>query len=350
MLNIKKEEKIKTVDDQGPNNIGNVETYCSLTQAEYDELSETEKNNGIVYYITDSDTHLTTASTIYYDNSNSHISSTSVQGALDTLDTMLGAIGDGELTELETIIDNAQIALDNVQPIIPTSSGTTGQVLTKTSTGADWGDINALPAGGTVGQVLTKVSSSIGDATWQTPSGGAVDAVNGISPDNNKNVQIDVELTQAEYNALPATKNSDNVNYYITDGITSEVAADLEAEDISYDNTSSDLSAVNVQDALDEIKESLIDMQVLVGFTTMQITSTTVVNSQTEVTITRTFPTIVGADKYLVYLLSSNGFIVKDFVGYYSAPNTSQTIKLMNISSTAASPDVMVGVLGFKIL
>jgi len=137
MLNIKKEEKIKTVDDQGPNNIGNVETYCSLTQAEYDELSETEKNNGIVYYITDSDTHLTTASTIYYDNSNSHISSTSVQDALDSLDTMLGAVGEGQLTELQEILDDAQIALDNVQPIIPTSSGTAGQVLTKTSTGAD---------------------------------------------------------------------------------------------------------------------------------------------------------------------------------------------------------------------
>lgn len=260
MLNIKKEEKIKTVDDQGPNNIGNVETYCSLTQAEYDELSETEKNNGIVYYITDSDTHLTTASTIYYDNSNSHISSTSVQGALDTLDTMLGAIGDGELTELETIIDNAQIALDNVQPIIPTSSGTTGQVLTKTSTGADWGDINALPAGGTVGQVLTKVSSSIGDATWQTPSGGTVDAVNGISPDNNKNVQIDVELTQSQYNALPATKNSDNINYYITDGIAGESSIDLGADAIVYDNTDSNLVATNVQDAIDENVSAIAEL------------------------------------------------------------------------------------------
>ena len=90
MLNVKNKDKIKTVDDQGPDNVGNVETYCSLTQAEYDELSEAEKNNGIVYYITDNDNPLPTASTIYYDNSDTHISSTSVQGAIDSLDTMFG--------------------------------------------------------------------------------------------------------------------------------------------------------------------------------------------------------------------------------------------------------------------
>lgn len=73
-----------------------------------------------------------------------------------------------------------------------------------------------VPASGTTGQVLTKTASGYG---WADASGGGtVDTVNGISPDSNKNVQVDVELTRAEYDALPASKLTDDVNYFITDG------------------------------------------------------------------------------------------------------------------------------------
>ena len=54
MLNFKSTGKVKTVDTQHPDDDGNVETYCELTQAEYDALSVADKNNGVVYYITDS--------------------------------------------------------------------------------------------------------------------------------------------------------------------------------------------------------------------------------------------------------------------------------------------------------
>lgn len=61
------------------------------------------------------------------------------------------------------------------------SSGTTGQVLTKTATGEAWEDVDGLPAGGTTGQVLTKNSSTSGDASWQDvdglPSGGTAGQV-----------------------------------------------------------------------------------------------------------------------------------------------------------------------------
>ena len=285
MLNIKKAEKIKTVDDQKPDDIGNVETYCSLTQAEYDELSEEEKNNGIVYYITDGSIEQIDASSVRYDNSNSHISSTSVQGALDSLDTMLGSIGSGELAELQEVLDDAQIALDSVQPIIPSSPGTAGQVLTKTSTGADWEDINALPSGGDTGQVLTKVSSTTGDVTWVTPKEGTVDAVNGISPDANKNVQIDVELTQAQYDALPSTKNSDNINYYITDGISNSEYNTISASGILYDNTDSGLTAATVQEAVDEITS---------------LNSVTKINDPFEIVNTSVVQNIESQDSYLL--------------------------------------------------
>ena len=55
-------------------------------------------------------------------------------------------------------------------------------------------------------------------------------------------------LTLAEYNALPDTKLTDGVVYYITD-----VAGIINADSVGYDNTTSGLVATNVQGALDEI-------------------------------------------------------------------------------------------------
>lgn len=134
------------------------------------------------------------------------------------------------------------------------SGGTTGQVLTKTASGQAWDDVDGLPSGGTAGQVLTKNSSTDGDASWQNASGGGnVDTVNGISPDANKNVQTATDLTEAAYEALPSTKESDNVDYYLTDA-DSTVAT---AEDIPYDNTTSGMTATNVQGAVDELNNGL---------------------------------------------------------------------------------------------
>lgn len=155
--------------------------------------------------------------------------------------------------------------------------GSTGQILAKTNDGtgwvdaptsAEWGNIEGqiseqtdlyseleskitMPSGGTTGQVLTKTASG---QAWQTPSGGGnVDTVNGISPDANKNVQTATDLTEAAYEALPSTKESDNVDYYLTDA-DSTIAT---AEDIPYDNTTSGMTATNVQGALDELNNGL---------------------------------------------------------------------------------------------
>lgn len=55
-----------------------------------------------------------------------------------------------------------------------------------------------------------------------------------------------VEMTQAQYNAL---QNPDpNIIYFITDGTAGYPSAD----DIEYNNTTSELTADNVQDAIDE--------------------------------------------------------------------------------------------------
>ena len=58
----------------------------------------------------------------------------------------------------------------------------------------------------------------------------------------------DVDLTQAEYDALPESKNSDGKNYYIYD---SDIA--ITAEEIGFDGSASGSTAANSQQALDEL-------------------------------------------------------------------------------------------------
>lgn len=57
-----------------------------------------------------------------------------------------------------------------------------------------------------------------------------------------------LEMTKAEYDALSEAKKMDGTVYMITDD-----TGGWEAENASYDNTDSGLTATNVQDALDEI-------------------------------------------------------------------------------------------------
>lgn len=216
-----------------------------------------------------------------------------------------GASEWGDITGTLSNQSDLQNALD--EKIDKPSSGTVGQVLTKTATGSEWDDVNGLPSGGTTGQVLTKASSTDGDATWQTssvqwgniagtlanqtdlnntlnskmttPSGGStgqflqktsngtqwanagnVDTVNGISPDAQKNVQVDVELTKAQYDALPSSKLTDDVNYWIKDGTDIPAASVISASGVQYDNSQSGMTADDVQDAVDELKSGLTNV------------------------------------------------------------------------------------------
>lgn len=173
-------------------------------------------------------------------------------------------------------------------------NGSTGQILSKTNDGvgwvdaptsAEWGDITGqiseqtdlyseleskitMPSGGTTGQVLTKTATG---QAWQDASGGGnVDTVNGISPDANKNVQTAADLTEAAYEALPSTKESDNVDYYLTDADPTVATA----EDIPYDNTTSGMTATNVQGAVDELNNGLPKFDSYVDISTVSQSGT----------------------------------------------------------------------------
>lgn len=62
---------------------------------------------------------------------------------------------------------------------------------------------------------------------------------------------VDIELTQAEYEALGPEKYTNNTNYFINDNPGS--AAD--AEEINYDDTTTQLGASNVQEAIEKIAQ-----------------------------------------------------------------------------------------------
>ena len=67
-----------------------------------------------------------------------------------------------------------------------------------------------------------------------------------------------VYLTQAEYDALPDSKLNNNIEYRIIDGDMGVATA----SNLSYDNSFSKLEAVTVQQAVDEVNNSLANGQV----------------------------------------------------------------------------------------
>ena len=95
---------------------------------------------------------------------------------------------------------------DDVGAIPNPSGGTTGQVLTKTSTGEEWSDApSGLPEGGTEGQVLKRGASGAewDDAKWLPLSGGTV---NGYINFDQAKSGIYFSKFQDEHNCYPTIR------------------------------------------------------------------------------------------------------------------------------------------------
>lgn len=71
-----------------------------------------------------------------------------------------------------------------------------------------------------------------------------------------------VSLTQAQYDALPSSKLTDGVNYFITDA-PGDVGNIIHATEVTYDNSNSRLSSGNVQGAIDEICTNFIKVKTI---------------------------------------------------------------------------------------
>ena len=188
-----------------------------------------------------------------------------------------------------------------------------------------------VPTGGITGQVLTKTSSGY---DWQTggSGGGNVDTVNGISPDADKNVQVDVELTKAEYDALPSSKLTDDVNYWITDGANNPLNNNMYATGVVYDNADSGLTATNAQDAIDELSAGLILQFTSTGWTSETVNGTTYYTKSVSVSNVSGHP-VIGIVPITGTLPTTAEQSAFDSVSYFTADNTANTIKAYAIST-----------------
>ena len=154
----------------------------------------------------------TTAAGVSYDNTTSGLTADDVQEAIDEL--AAGAGGGG--------VDPATIA-----PVETTTTATVAHPL---------GSIFYL------NDVLYRALSDIAiGGTINTASGG-----NATQTSVAQNFKRTVTLTSAEYAQLSAAEKTADIVYIITDDNA------IPADDVDYDNTTSGLSATNVQDAIDE--------------------------------------------------------------------------------------------------
>lgn len=117
------------------------------------------------------------------------------------------------------------------------------------------GGDNGIPSGGLAGQALTKQSGADYDVAWTS--------INTSEP---------TVITEAAYAEALAAGTIENDKLYYIQG-TSDDTLMTAAESTTYDNTTSGLTATNVQDAIDELKQSIgVDgIAAALGLTTAQL-------------------------------------------------------------------------------
>ena len=181
-----------------------------------------------------------------------------------------GAISETDIPIFEDLKNQAQQAAASAQQsasavssIVPASAGTTGQVLTKTATGADWQDVDGLPAGGTTGQVLTKQSSADGDADWETQTGGQWGQITGtlsnqtdlqtaLSAKANASTLATVETGTSASRAYSAG------DYLVYNGVLYEVTTAISSGQTLTPGTN--ISATTVGDELTSLNNGLTSL------------------------------------------------------------------------------------------
>jgi hypothetical protein len=106
-------------------------------------------------------------------------------------------------------------------------------------------------------QLATKVDTSTADnVTYDNSESGITATTVQEAIDEILEGGLVVELTQAEWDALPDSKYSDNITYYITDG---GVGGD--AVNVQYDTKNTGIEQNNVQRVLDYVVNKLTDIE-----------------------------------------------------------------------------------------
>src|SRR5690606_24569814 len=144
-----------------------------------------------------------------------------LSGVTSPIQTQLNS----KLTATISAPTNGDLVYYNGSEWVNIHRGTSGQVLTATSTSVEWANSSSssLPSGGTTGQVLMKDSGTDFDTSWQTLELGDIG---------------DIVATAAEVNILSgATVTSAELNFLV--GATSPIQSQLNNKlnkSLSYNN------------------------------------------------------------------------------------------------------------------
>jgi len=190
---------------------------------------------------------------------------TDINTLSDDLDT-----AEGNITTLQGQVGSHTIARD-----VLANEYTNAQIDTKIA--------EVTPVWGSITGTLSNQT----DLQTALDSAGKVKAVDGFNPDTTTgNVTTERVLTQAQYDALSEAEKNNGMTYYISDG-EGGGGGSTTATQVSYSNTTSGLTATNVQGAIDEVVSDMSTItatQVSYSNTTSGLTSTSVQGAIDELT------------------------------------------------------------------
>ena len=139
----------------------------------------------------------------------------------------------------------------------------------------------------------------------------AVDELNEKIGSGGSNI---VYLTQEQYDNLPVEKLSNNIEYRITDA-SEHINA---ARDWAYDNTTSGLEALNVQDAIDEVNTNLkpqsVDISIVGTGATVETTRLRKVGNTITGTIKVAFNTAISTTNEYIAVINGKDIPCHDEV------------------------------------
>lgn len=247
-------------------------------------------------------------------------------GDMEKIDTAIKNVADsavsegGRITALETQNGNTPLetTAQTISGAVNELDGEVGAIDTRLTTAegkitADEGTLaTAVGNISTLSGKISAVETKVGTAVLTTTAPDLSGAVNELDAEDGV---LDGKITALE------TQNGSEILQTTAQTLSGAInelynapASSVDADDVSYDNTDSGLTATNVQDAIDELKGDIDDISleasnVSYDNTTSGLTATTVQGAIDEVAENTKAPTTIGTSVSLTSYSSSNPYV-----------------------------------------
>ncbi|APY12186.1 hypothetical protein BWZ22_13550 [Seonamhaeicola sp. S2-3] len=203
----------------------------------------------------------TNANTSAYDNSNSGLTSTNVQGALDELandlaNTTDALVDNGDGTFTHTAVDGTVVTFDaNTTSMVDNGDGTytltnangDSIVVDTNANTSSYDNTNSGLASTNVQDALDELANDLANTT---------DALVDNGDGTFTHTAVDGTVVTFDANTTSMADNGDGT-YTLTNANGDSIVVNTNANTSTYDNTNSGLASTNVQDALDELANDL---------------------------------------------------------------------------------------------